>query len=100
MNGNDCGDTSNFGSYQTDWRLPNVRELQSLIDYGRWNPALPNGSPFTGVRPDRYWTSTSTAGLTSYAWYVYLYYGVVNIDARRAPTTSGRCVANNEAWVF
>src|SRR5262249_56455494 len=29
MNGNNCGDTSNAGNYQTDWRLPNVRELQS-----------------------------------------------------------------------
>jgi hypothetical protein len=28
------------GSQQGDWRLPNVRELQSLIDYSRYFPAF------------------------------------------------------------
>ena len=61
MNGNICGDTSNAGSHQTDWRLPNNRELESLIDHGENNPALPNGHPFTDVRlDDRYWSSTSS----------------------------------------
>jgi hypothetical protein len=44
-----------------DWRLPNVKELQSLIDYGTdLNPSLPAGHPFTGVLggPRRYWSST------------------------------------------
>jgi hypothetical protein len=31
MFGNDCGDTSNNGTHQTDWRLPNIRELMSLL---------------------------------------------------------------------
>ena len=26
---------------QTDWRLPNAKELYSLIDLGRFNPSLP-----------------------------------------------------------
>ena len=30
------------GSKAGDWRLPNVRELQSLIDYEFYSPALPN----------------------------------------------------------
>ena len=38
------------GSKAGDWRLPNVRELQSLVDYGRSNPALPAGHPFTNVQ--------------------------------------------------
>jgi len=36
-----CGDTSNEGSQQDDWRVPNVRAMQSLVDYGRFEPALP-----------------------------------------------------------
>ena len=38
------------GSKAGDWRLPNVRELQSLVDYGRYDPALPEGHPFTRVQ--------------------------------------------------
>jgi hypothetical protein len=49
------------GSKAGDWRLPNVRELQSLIDYGRTNPALPENHPFTGAQMYTYWSSTTRA---------------------------------------
>jgi hypothetical protein len=35
------------GSAAGDWRLPNVKVLYSLIDYGRGRPALPVPNPFT-----------------------------------------------------
>jgi hypothetical protein len=35
------------GSVAGDWRLPNVRELESLVDFGQFNPSLPLGHPFT-----------------------------------------------------
>lgn len=91
MNGFDCGDTSNNGSHQTDWRLPNVRELQSLVHYGFYNLALPNtagtgkwldGDPFTGVQPWYYWSSTSRASLTTNAWNVDMVSGEVNFDPK------------------
>src|SRR5215467_2889767 len=40
MNGNDCSDTSRKGTHQKDWRLPNIKELLSLVHYGFWQPAL------------------------------------------------------------
>jgi hypothetical protein len=58
------------GSTAGDWRLPNVREFQTLIHYGFFDPAVPNtagtgkwssGDPFIGVLGVDYWTSTSTA---------------------------------------
>jgi hypothetical protein len=61
-----------------DWRLPNVREWQILIDYGESNPALPDGYPFTSVHSNDYWSSTTNAGNTLDAWSVYLYNGHVN----------------------
>jgi len=68
------------GTYgYNDWRLPNVRELQSLIDYSRWSPALPSGHPFTGVQPYSYWSSSS-ADLSYEAWFVYLPLGRVDHD--------------------
>ena len=71
-----CGLTD--GSAAGAWRLPNVREMLSLIDYGQYTPALPSGHPFTGVQSDDYWTSTTYAEYASYAWGVYLYNGRVN----------------------
>jgi hypothetical protein len=43
-----------------DWRLPNIRELSSLVHYGRTSPALPFGF---GYSPDiyGYWSSTTNA---------------------------------------
>ena len=54
----------------SDWRLPNERELRSLADYSKYNPALPQDYSFTNVRSDYYWSSTSSADHTSYAWAV------------------------------
>jgi MYXO-CTERM domain-containing protein len=70
MNGNDCGDTSSNGSHQTDWRLPNRKELVSLLDYSSINPALPSGHPFTDVVPNWYWSSSTYASNTARAWEV------------------------------
>jgi hypothetical protein len=66
------------GSVEGDWRLPNLRELQSLIDYGRYNPALPSGHPFTDVQSDEYWSSSIYRDSTDIAWYVDLDNGYVN----------------------
>ncbi len=40
------------------WRMPNVNELESLVDISRSNPALSVGNPFTNVAKS-YWSSTS-----------------------------------------
>ena len=69
-------DSSNSG----DWRLPNRRELESLLDFENAFPALPNGHPFNNVQSsDYYWTSTSGVG-GIVAWYVLMYGGSVGYD--------------------
>jgi hypothetical protein len=62
-----CGLTD--GSVAGDWRLPNVRELHSLVDYGQWHPALPPDHPFVGLIGDWYWSSTASEW-DLYAWLV------------------------------
>jgi hypothetical protein len=53
-----CGLTD--GSIGGLWRLPNIRELMSLLDYGETDaPILPYGHPFTSVAPNFYWSATS-----------------------------------------
>lgn len=61
-----------------DWRLPSIRELTSLEDLSRTNPILPLGHPFSGVQAHGYWSGTSSADITSYAWVVNLGSGAVN----------------------
>jgi uncharacterized repeat protein (TIGR02543 family) len=50
-----------------DWRLPNRKELQSLIDRQNVNPALPVNHFFSAVQA-YYWSSTTYAYGTDYAW--------------------------------
>jgi len=97
-----CGLTD--GSEPGDWRLPNIRELQSLIHFGYVRPALPNtegtgrwteGDPFAGVQSFYYWSSTTYACNTGYAWSVYLYGGYVNFNDKAShydawPVRGGR----------
>ncbi len=55
-----------------DWRLPNRRELLSIVRYDTVNPSIPVGHPFTNVFPGYYWTSTTCSRLPSQAWYIHM----------------------------
>jgi hypothetical protein len=61
-----------------DWRLPNWRELESLMDRSRV-PALPEGHPFTNVVDDFYWWSSSTnPQYPDTAWFAEMSYGYLS----------------------
>lgn len=53
-----------------DWRLPNRRELRSLISHQTRRPALPEDHPFRQVFAGWYWSSTTAAISPAHAWYV------------------------------
>jgi hypothetical protein len=76
VKGMNAGTYSSFG--YTDWRLPNRKELYSLIDFSRNNPVLPAGHPFTNVQADFYWTSTTIADIPYIAWSIYMEGGFVD----------------------
>lgn len=61
-----------------DWRLPNIKEMQSLINFGQLGPALPSGHPFSNVQTNYYWTSTTYSAESSFAWIMNLYMGAGN----------------------
>lgn len=53
----------------TDWRLPNLKELASLVDTACANVTM-NTDVFLGVRRGRYWSSSPSVDDFGYAWAV------------------------------
>ena len=63
----DYCDALNFAG-KDDWRLPNIRELNSITDYGRFFPSIdPLFNPATG---GAYWSSTTNFSNWTQAWLV------------------------------
>ncbi|MCK7470009.1 MAG: DUF1566 domain-containing protein [Desulfomicrobium escambiense] len=52
----------------TDWRLPNIKELESITDDSRRSPAI--DPIFSGTKSSDYWSSTTGANYPDpdYAW--------------------------------
>ena len=72
-----------------DWRLPNIRELTSLVDDTKNNPSI--DSTFQNVVSNNYWSSTTNANPSSLAWVVNFYYGGQSYNGKDA-NHSVRCV--------
>jgi len=66
-----CYNGTFFGS--SEWRLPNINELISILDSTRSSP--PTFSVFTDVATEMYWSSTTPTWGTTYAWYVVMVNG-------------------------
>ena len=66
------------GSNYTDWRLPNVKEVQSLIDFGNHTPALPSGHPFITANAVSVQTSSTSIQRPDYNWGVNISVGTVH----------------------
>jgi len=90
-----CGlnDSSSAGS----WRLPNINELASVIDFSAADPALSANHPFQNVPTTIYWSSTSYYGGVSgsdKAWTLRL------SDGRYMNDTAAnvKATATNQIW--
>ena len=71
------------------WRLPEVGELFSLLDFSQYSPALAKGHPFENVQSSVYWSATTRAYNVSYAWVVHMSNGYVDSDYK---VRYGSCV--------
>jgi len=77
------------GSYRQEgethsWRLPNINELESLVDCSTHSPALPNGHLFRDIR-EGYWSSTTSMFEPDWAWALYLSKGAVGVGQKKGP---------------
>jgi hypothetical protein len=58
----------------SDWRLPTKKELESIVDYSAFGPALDTVHfPYSYGPKDCYWSATAPASLAQSAWNVCLW---------------------------
>ena len=62
----------------SDWRLPNINELKTIIDRSKGSPAIVDG--FTNTSSYFYWSSSTYEGSKGSAWYVDFYSGGTNFN--------------------
>ena len=62
-----------------DWRLPNIKELQSINEETSINPSIPVA--LLGIAESRkFWSSTTLVNQPNKAWYLYDRYGITTYD--------------------
>ena len=67
---------SRFAGY-SDWRLPVMWELITIVDYSRSGPAI---DPIFKAVADNYWSATTYAPNPDVAWQVNFNIGLVDFD--------------------
>lgn len=66
---------ANPGLPGAGWRLPSMKELQTIVDESSSNPAV-DSSAFPNTPGEFFWASSPVAGAGSEAWGVYFDSGV------------------------
>ena len=77
----------------SEWRLPNIKELQSLNDETLTNPSV-NTDYFSSIGVKNYWSSTSLPNQTTEAWYCNTKFGITTYDLK-ANSNYVICVRGN-----
>ena len=70
--------TGTFAGH-SDWRVPNIAELQTLVERENMNPTI-NTDLFPNSHSQTFWSSSPYVGSTNYAWDVDFYDGDVGRD--------------------
>ena len=75
---------------KSDWRIPNIKELMSIVDYSEYGPSI-DETFFPNTQSYFYWSSTTDVDSTSNAWYVIFGGGNVGTTSK-GNSRSVRCV--------
>ncbi len=77
-----------------DWRLPNYKELSSIIDYSLFSPAI-DGTYFPNTDSGLYWSSTACVSCPNSAWDINFSYGLIG-KYGKAGSRYIRCVRGGQ----
>jgi hypothetical protein len=89
------------GSTAGQWRMPNINELESLVDVSRSNPAITSGHPFININvTTAYWSSTTYTALISNAMAIRMGDGrwINGIDSADGSYNNVKAFTNNALW--
>ena len=89
------------GSSAGKWRMPNVNELESLVDVAGSNPALPSTHPFTNISLGAaYWSSTTYTALSTNAMAIRLSDGrwINGPDPADHSFNNDKLLSSNALW--
>jgi hypothetical protein len=67
----DALNTSGFGGFE-NWRMPSRKELRSIVHCGTYDPSI-DGVYFPNTVAGFYWSSTTSALYSYYAWSILFY---------------------------
>ena len=68
-------------STSLSWRLPNVKELASIVDRSKSNPTI-DTLAFPATPANVFWSSSPIVGIAGSAWIVHFFNGEINGEGR------------------
>jgi len=80
---------------QSDWRMPNIKELITIVDYTTANPEI-NWTYFPNTHATVYWSSSTGADFTFTAWSLHFGYGTSDTSDKTTFPEYVRCVRGGQ----
>ena len=81
----------NLGN-RLDWRLPNINEITTIIDFTKSSGPLINSNIFPNTISNAYYSSTTVSYNTNNAWVLAFWYGGIGWVGNKTTSVYIRCV--------